>query len=164
MFKLGGASLIHPPAPARFSLSVSQTQACLCLCPKFMSTSAASVYLCFCLCACRGTWSCRRSWRTRTSRPTGRRRADGGATRRALTLSLGCGRPHTSPTSPSRASSSCDAPWTQVSEGNQWKRACNHCKWGKGTKYINSRTTDFWGTCALLQYFKRGNIVLFTPP
>lgn len=64
-------------------------------------------------------------WRTRSKTPTGRRQADGGATRRAWTLSLECGRPHTSPTSLSRASSSCDALWTPVSEGDGRKRDKN---------------------------------------
>lgn len=63
----------------------------------------------------RCTWSWMSQWRTRWSRPTGRRLADGWATRRASTPRLVCGLPRTSPTSPSKASSSSDAPWTQVS-------------------------------------------------
>ena len=66
-------------------------------------------------------------WRTRSRRVTGRRWADGAATRRASTLSPGCGRPRTSPTSPSGASSSCGAPWTQVGEEKPMKTsACKH--------------------------------------
>lgn len=77
------------------------------------------MYLCFI--SFIGTWSWTSKWRTKNRTSTGRRRADGVATRRVTTLSLGSGHPHTSPTSPSRASSSCDVPWTQVSEENQWK-------------------------------------------